>query len=833
MDASVRTAYSSSERTSEKLARKDAAFVAYIALYQAKLVNDNLLPLRFDEVDEARSTVEKRPSLVAVPAQLDIWSDFVAKEWQEQPKLNESSVLVVIDGVVISQMLMILPVELKGHIDLKLYWDVTKSVTIVIRPMQSVPFGQERLASCAQCTDLLLRSIYQGRMEHGGIDFACLFIPAGVGDLQTWLEGATGSIPAGSLVGSSLNSSQLGLVRDLTRSRMPHIFHGIEAVPSDLEGRSWRGAQATGGESVDVGPYLKVTKLPKRADFLHEIASQACDIAVSTGCKYIYLPASHCEVDKLPTQYSQFAKLIPSIMHQVEIQIAAEQCHLNLLHAIQINDLNMIITATNASVAREQTNYQRLEFLGDSILKLFTSLTLMAEHLNWHEGVLSGKKDHIVSNARLASSALQLGLAQYIRTIPFTGHKWRPLYTSKLLDHRVKKTREISTKTLADVVEALIGASYLDGGSEKGLKCLALFLPEIPWAPLSQQNQTLYSVYDIGVSYPHQFSNLEDLIGYKFNAKALLVEAMTHASHQGPTTSASYQRLEFLGDSVLDNIIVTTAYSHEPPIQTLALHLIRTALVNGFFLAFLCLTHSISIPHFDPVMDQGGNCSTVETPIFQQIWAFMRHASPSIRYAQQGCVARYNSLRDPIAAALHHGQHYPWAELARLEAPKFFSDLIESLIGAIYIDSHGSLGACKDFLERLGMMAYLQRAMSGTVALLHPKEEVGQVADTEKVKYVVTEDMDKQEDAEGRRLSCAVWVGEREVVKVGDGTSVFEVETRAAAAAVVVLKAEGKKKVGTAQAHMQESMMKEEDEDEDEGDVDAEMGLDKTSSEEM
>lgn len=44
-------------------------------------------------------------------------------------------------------------------------------------------------------------------------------------------------------------------------------------------------------------------------------------------------------------------------------------------------------TAISASSAHEATDYQRLETLGDSILKNMTSLTLMAEHLNYHEGI--------------------------------------------------------------------------------------------------------------------------------------------------------------------------------------------------------------------------------------------------------------------------------------------------------------------------------------------------------------------------------------------------------------------------------------------------------------
>lgn len=179
---------------------------------------------------------------------------------------------------------------------------------------------------------------------------------------------------------------------------------------------------------------------------------------------------------------------------------------------------------------------------GDSRLKLLTSLTLLAEHLRWHEGILSNKKDHIVSNAHLASAALRTNLAKWIHTKPFTGHKWKPPYISNIPNDQVAKARQISTKTLADVVEALVGAAWLDGEEEKALACLKIFLPEIPWLPLSERVESLYAVYDISFQYPAHFGQLEDLIGYTFTCKLLLVEALTHPTHHGPHSSASYQR---------------------------------------------------------------------------------------------------------------------------------------------------------------------------------------------------------------------------------------------------------------------------------------------------
>lgn len=105
-----------------------------------------------------------------------------------------------------------------------------------------------------------------------------------------------------------------------------------------------------------------------------------------------------------------------------------------LLAPLSIQDRSLVTTAISAPSAREPTDYQRLEFLGDSILKLCTSMSLIAQYLIYDEGRLSGAKDHIVSNASLSSAAIKAGLAPYILTKAFTGRKWRPLYVSDLLN---------------------------------------------------------------------------------------------------------------------------------------------------------------------------------------------------------------------------------------------------------------------------------------------------------------------------------------------------------------------------------------------------------------
>ena len=59
----------------------------------------------------------------------------------------------------------------------------------------------------------------------------------------------------------------------------------------------------------------------------------------------------------------------------------------------------------------------------------------------------------------------------------------------------------------------------------------------------------------------HEISEVEKTIGYTFNDKSLLVTAMTHASYSNEHVgSPSYDKLEFFGDSILNFIVAENLF---------------------------------------------------------------------------------------------------------------------------------------------------------------------------------------------------------------------------------------------------------------------------------
>ncbi|KAL8863288.1 MAG: hypothetical protein Q9178_000663 [Gyalolechia marmorata] len=792
VDISVREAYGRSAWVTEKNAKRDAAFEAYKQLYNAGLISDNLLAIQGG--DEAKPDVNtqkvgKMPSLVQVAGQLKPWH-LVARQWQgikDVSSLHGYVVRLQRDGETVVTMQMLVPCCLPVIcLPITLFWDASTTFTASVCPSSSSP--SKLLDHAVQSTELLLSSIFRSRMDAGRSDHVVLFAPAGVEHRTAWAEDFSGTIKGHKLRQidlASLSLSKLGILHDLTRGGVPHLIRGFQKG-------SWDPNSSEPQDGPD-GLFLQVSRFPRRTDFLHPVAT-VVERSAHEANKILLRPED-CEIDRLPLPYSYFAAMVPSVLHLVGVRLTATFLCDTLLAPLAFSQLELVITAITTTSAQEPTNYQRQEYLGDSVLKFLTSLTLMSERLRWHEGILSSAKDHIVSNASLARAALETGLDTFIRTKPFTGSKWRPLYVSDQLTSTAGEPREMSTKTLADVVEALVGAAFLDGGFDKAIIALQIFLPRVSWSRLDDRDKILLSAYNISIIYPPHFIQLEQLIGYQFNHKALPLEALTHPSYIGANASASYERLEFLGDVCLDIVVSSASFAHQPPISTHGLHLIRTAVVNANFLAFLCLSLSMSVPRANIITKGKNNISSHEATIPRQIWQFMRQTAPAVRIAQRDCLGRYEALKLPILESLQQGSHIPWSLLARLDAPKFFSDIIESLIGAIYIDSHGSLALCEDFLETLGLMGYLRRLLEGGVALYHPKEELGQLADTESVKYEVFREEDGQGVWEERRLGCTVWVGDREVARVGDGFCVVEVETRAAEEAVGILKGERRGRV--------------------------------------
>lgn len=155
-------------------------------------------------------------------------------------------------------------------------------------------------------------------------------------------------------------------------------------------------------------------------------------------------------------------------MERPEQAPAADQLEARL--GYRFRDRTLLDTAlthtswVNEAAAPGRPDNERLEFLGDAVLALVTSDLLMAQLPDAPEGDLSRARAALVSEGGLSRAAALLDLGRFVwlgRGEEKTGGRARP-------------------SILANALEALVGAVYLDGGLEAARRIAArLFQPEL------------------------------------------------------------------------------------------------------------------------------------------------------------------------------------------------------------------------------------------------------------------------------------------------------------------------------------------------------------------
>ena len=756
LEPHLRTATSLKSWESEKLARKDAAFEAYLRLYRAGLVNDNLLPLDTPDPDASLTmdSTSTDPAIVSVPGLIDPWKRAISLQpvsSQRKKLWCKYLITITLSQQEPFQMIMFLPGDLSEPADINLYWNEIVCHTAHLEMLGVVEIADDDFDHLRKFTKLLLLSVFRTRMTLEREDFVAFFAPTDQEALDRLLQDFTGQKPASEVQG--ISPTQAGLVRDIGSPGRPLIFRGFRmGYATSSEGLNYSGME----------PELLVefTKFPKRRDFLHPLPTG--DSLSVSYTSVDTLPACDCTVDNLPNRYSVFAVFVPSILHRCGLRFVARTLCEGVLRPVEMNDLGLVQAAITASSAREDIDYQRLEFLGDGILKCYTAIRLFYELPDYPERYLAGAKDRRVANDTLANVALENDLGRYIITIPFTGYKWQPLYTEDSFEHEEEERRELSRKIIADVVEALIGAAYIDGGWTKAQKCIEIFFPSTTNTLIVDQPSLAPTVDEVRPFPP--LAKLEELIGYRFTNQFFLIEALTHASFTLQPDARSYERLEYIGDAILDYIITPRLYRYYQgrSLKHYEMHLLRIAVVNADFLAFCCMTNYVTEDRADIVRDHTtpSGFATQHGTVKRHLWQYMRKSSPEITKAQDASIKRYLRRRDDVRRLLERGQRYPWIELMHIRADKFFSDLVESVIGAIFLDSGHDLQACERFVEKMGLFRVMDRLIADGVDVMHPKERLGVLAVSRVVKYNIR--------FKNGIYYCSVKVGNREVA-TGEG----------------------------------------------------------------
>jgi dsRNA-specific ribonuclease len=431
--------------------------------------------------------------------------------------------------------------------------------------------------------------------------------------------------------------------------------------------------------------------------------------------------------------FSQSLVYLPFIVRLLHhrLLVLDIRSELKLAEHVSTKSLCQAFTAPAASA---HSDYERFEFLGDSFLKLILSLHLYAHNPLRQEGWLTEMRTNLERNMSLRDHAIRNNFPGAIMVTSLSRKLWIPPTFTK---HRIS----LSNKTVADTIESVIGACVVDSSFKGGTMAVKLLLSAEVEHDLAAYSAIIkekssksiapcMASLKISQNVLQNFvDKLHNILGYKFQDPLLALTALTHATGSEVNGNRMcYQRLEFLGkyiiiantifvlkknilhcptkgDAVLDFVVAHTLFrsgSFSPGILTC----LKSELVNNQFLS--CVSYKLGLSKL---------LYHTSSNLLAQINAFgaqldhLTTTDPKVIYGE--------NLLKPANLLFWHS--IP-------EAPKVLSDILEAIIGAIFIDCTMQADIITGFIERLIIKPWLpliKIAMGSNLSpMVHPLNEM-------------------------------------------------------------------------------------------------------------
>ncbi|CAN9192776.1 unnamed protein product [Alternaria sp. RS040] len=498
--------------------------------------------------------------------------------------------------------------------------------------------------------------------------------------------------------------------QDPVPKRLPRSGHKFMDSILDYSDSKW-------AKSRDVSrwnqsqPVLEVEKIPFRRNHL------ACVEEKEKGeldDLKTYICPEPLHVSNLATPFVVVCYVLPAIIHRFESYlIALDACKtldLDISPALALEALTK--DSDNSEEYGEEKvnfksgmgpNYERLEFLGDCFLKMATSLSVFVQQPDENEFEFHVRRMEMLCNKNLMETAvgkkkvisadgteLDIQLYRYIRTDSFSRRTWYPeglkLLKGKGLnkteDDWLKLTHNLGDKSIADVCEAFIGAAfqqYHKAGRwnprhwDEAVKAVKLFANSgdhlmSKWSDYYDAYQKpKYQIADATAAMLDTARKIELKHPYPFKYPRLLRSAFAHPSYPYLYENIpNYQRLEFLGDSLLDMAFIMHLYYKYPDKDPQWLTEHKTPMVSNKFLGAVCvkLGWHVHIKQNTAILSS-------------QIRQYVLEAEEAEREAG-GAVDYWVTISEP---------------------PKCLADVIEAYTAAIFVDAEFDFSVVQDFFD--------------------------------------------------------------------------------------------------------------------------------------
>lgn len=362
-------------------------------------------------------------------------------------------------------------------------------------------------------------------------------------------------------------------------------------------------------------------------------------------------------------------------------------------------------------------NYERLEFIGDCFLKLATTISLYVNVPDHAEFEYHVRRMCMICNENLFKVAKDLNVPEFVRSQGFNRRRWYPAGMKLLKGKGAGKdedgmTHGLGDKTVADVCEAIIGAALVSGREkadfDSAVRAVTTFVknPDHSFDSFSEYFSAYkrpdYVNHDSSASILDLAEQIYSVHPYRFKYPRLLRSAFTHPSM--PTSLEkipNYQRLEFLGDALLDLCIVNYLY-HDPRFanrdpQWLTEH--KMAMVSNRFFSAL----AVQLGFHRHLRYMGAVIEGQNRTYVQALKEAESEAKLQAERAGAGMEKSWMNYWNSVSAA-----------------PKCLSDLIESYVGAIFVDSEFSMAVVESFFEMHIKPWFLDMSLYDTYASGNP-----------------------------------------------------------------------------------------------------------------
>lgn len=324
--------------------------------------------------------------------------------------------------------------------------------------------------------------------------------------------------------------------------------------------------------------------------------------------RHIFLLGRYLRKCVLSLKFWERLVILPLALFEIEKRLINLEMERRFRLDFKNSGASQFWKALQTQMIDSKDNFETLETLGDSVLKMVITILLYSKY-NFKESKITFLRMKLINNVNLHTK----GLNQKIYKFVFHNHRklrdWAPGLMRN--DQKLVRSNQISTSMLADIMESLIGAIFLASnrslneilnfiietgiwpqkeigvifqGTEGSLPHMAALFRGEPLKSFDEFNQVDAQTVDLDNTYSELFRKtsfkypralltrksvgddlkrridmLEEVLEYKFKDRSVIQVVLERSKY-----SRDFERFELLGDAAIEYRAVDLSFHLMP-----------------------------------------------------------------------------------------------------------------------------------------------------------------------------------------------------------------------------------------------------------------------------